>query len=366
MEIAGHSASSFAVRLEDNFLWELTQKSEREQLRNLCLGEALEFIGRTMCQNPRDRFITLHILLNRNAPLNATTLLPQSTKQVCQWVWQRALANSDLSPLLLQPREIRTKSNPPLGVASWLVGYSGLIMAHWGLGGQAALAQYHAVTRKGVVKTMLDAVGTIERTHYLGVEESGQAAGVGWAMGILCSMASSVGDGTRGISASELVDGLTRIFPLGRDDTAGALRRAGLDFAFEGRHRQDGCFTSGVEVCIEEYLAHPPGSTQRHGTAKKIIKLLKYDSNIMGDLIAGVTRLTRSRQLAYSRLSRGVSNGEPICEVRCPGYVIQNSWSFVLGNSGGWCRAGSGRGWENHGEDARWVPWMFMSVEADG
>ncbi|RYP73598.1 hypothetical protein DL771_003486 [Monosporascus sp. 5C6A] len=307
-------AKSFASNLKDGFLAGLTDKNDDEQ-RDLCLGEALELIARTKCQLFRDRFLAVHMLVNKNSPPNSPPI-PQDATEACQWVWQAALVRHDFSPLLLQPRESNQVSNPTIGMPSWLTGYSGLDHAEWDLGNQEASPQFIISLEDGLIKTELDVVGKIEKIHYLNTEESGEVTGVEWAVGILGSLTGS-GAGTRKLSAAELVDGLNRIFPFDSLHTRYAQHQMGVVYTLEGRQNQDRGFKSKVEKCLAEYFAAPSGSSQRRYAAQKLTQLLKYDKHIMGNISAEVTRLTKSRHIARSRRERGAVNGEPICEVRC-------------------------------------------------
>ncbi|KAH7309704.1 hypothetical protein B0I35DRAFT_440487 [Stachybotrys elegans] len=307
-------AKSFAVNLRDGVLAGLTEKNNDEQ-RDLCLGEALELITKTKCQQFRDRFLAVHVLRNKNSPPGSPAI-PEDAVEACQWVWQDALMRHDFSPMLLQPRESKQGSNPTREMPSWLTGYSGLDHAEWSLGNQQASPQFTISVEDGLIKTELSLVGKIEKIHYLDAEESGSVAGVEWAIGILGSQAGPEA-GTRNLSAAELVDGLNRIFPLGSMDMRHAQQQEGVVYTMEGRENQDRSFRFKVERYLAEYFAVPSQSLQRRYAAYKLTQLLKYDTPIMVNNSAQVTRFGKSRHIAISRRQRGAINGEPICEVRC-------------------------------------------------
>jgi hypothetical protein len=307
-------AKNFASSLKDCFLTGLTNKDGDEQ-RDLSLGETLELISRTKCQYVRDRFLAVHMVVNKNSPPNSPAI-PADATDACRWVWCSALLSQDFSPLLLQPHESQLTSNPPDDLPSWLTGYSGLDHAEWGLGNKQQASQVIISLEDGSIKTELDVVGKIERIHYLDTEESGEVSGVEWAVGILGSLANTRAGRTT-LSAAELVDGLNRIFPFDSIHTRYAQQQAGVVYTLEGRQSLDRRFKSTVETYIAEYFAAPSGCAQRRYVAHKLSQLLKYDTHIMGNLSAEVTRLTKSRHIARSRRQRGCVNGEPICEVRC-------------------------------------------------
>ncbi|KAJ4308635.1 hypothetical protein N0V84_011984 [Fusarium piperis] len=302
---------SFASKLKDGFLAELTEK-ENGQRRDLCLGEALELVSRTKCQLFRDRFLAIHMLLNKNPPPNPPTI-PEDATRACHWVWQAALAKNDLSPLLLQPRESHQGYNPTVEMPSWLTGYTGLDHAEWDLEYQQASPQCIISLVDGCIETELDVVGKMEKIHYLDAEKSGEVTGVEWAIEILNSL-TTTGVSTRQLTAAELIDGLNRIFPFSSIHRRYAQDIAGVVYTLEERQSQDAGFKRKVDKFLTEYFAAPCRSSQRGYAAMKLTKLLKYDTTIMGNISAQVTRLTKSRDIARSRRKRGALNGEPICE----------------------------------------------------
>jgi hypothetical protein len=305
-----HAGSFAKTHIQDGFLAGLTNKQGVEQ-RNLCLGEALELIVRTKCQLVRDRFLAVHMLVNKNSPPSSPAI-PLNATEACRWVWQAALLSGDFSPLLLQPHESHAESNPGVGLASWMTGHSGLDHAEWALGKQESPPQSPICLDGGVVTTELDLVGTIEQIHYLDVEKSGDVGAVEWAVELLGSLT-----GTGRMSDAELVDGLNRIFPFDDSHTEYAQLKAGVVYTLDGLQSDNTSFVAQADRCIVEFFAADPSSPQRRHIARKITQLLKYDSNILGTLSGEMTRLTRSRTIANSRRQRGAVTGDPICEVRC-------------------------------------------------
>ena len=318
-------AKSFASSLKDGFLAGLTDRRQDTQ-RPLTLGESLELIARTKCHLFRDRFVAIFILLNGRDPqrVAGSPAIPRDAVEACKWVWRSALSRQDFSPLLLQPRESHPESNPE-ATPSWSVGYCGLDGAEWDLGDQKAPGAFSMAVREadGVIQTELDLVGKIEHIHHLDVEESGEVAGVEWAIGILLSIAKSA---DKDLTAADLVDGLNRIFPFDIIHTKLAELQAGIRYSLEERRDQDRSFAVRIERYVAEYSAAPAGEAgnpQRRYAAQRVMRLMKYLTHIAGNISSEITRLTKSRHISRGRRERGAAGGEPICEVKCPGSQCQ-------------------------------------------
>ncbi|KLU90635.1 hypothetical protein MAPG_10487 [Magnaporthiopsis poae ATCC 64411] len=305
-------AKSFASYRKDCFLAGVTEKNQGRR-RDLCLGEAVELIARTQCQVFRDRFFAVHMLVRGNPP-PAPDAIPWGATEACRYVWKAALERQDFSPLLLQPRESNPGSNPAAEIPSWLAGYNGLDHAEWDLGNQHTPAQSLISVEGDRITAELEVVGRIEKIHFLDVEESGEVKGVEWAIGILGSLA---GGAPGELSATELIDGLNRIFPSDVIHTKAAQLIAGVEYTMEGLQRRDRRLEARVQQCLAEYFAGPLGSPQRRYAAQRLTRIMRYDTHIMGNTPAEVTRLTKSRHIARSRRQRGALGGEPICEARC-------------------------------------------------
>jgi hypothetical protein len=287
--------------------------------RQLCLGEAVELVAKKECFFFRDRFIAIHILINGNTLHDNSLPLPIMEIDACAQVWRSALVKNDYSPLLLQPRECVVTSNPETGVPSFLVGHRSLDGAQWNLGDLKAPPSRPLIVIDPVVQAELDLVGEIEKIHYLGVEDSGEIAGVDWVIRLLYSVAQA--EGTL-LSPEKLVDGLNRVFPFDMMHKEAAKLLVNMVLTFRERQEQDDEFESSLEEQLESYSTAPEGedgSHQRREAAEMISKILQLDKHIMGELSDQISRLTSSRHVARRRRDRGVVNGEPICEVRCPG-----------------------------------------------
>ncbi|KAL8376600.1 hypothetical protein RB595_007617 [Gaeumannomyces hyphopodioides] len=304
--------NSFASDRKDCFLAGITEKNQ-ERRRDICLGEAIELTARTQCQLFRDRFFAVHMLVHRNPPPNPGAI-PWGATEACQYVWKAALERQDFSPLLLQPRESNPGSNPAAGIPSWLAGYNGLDHAEWDLGNQHTPAQSLISVEGGRITAELEVVGRIEKIHFLNVEDAGGVKGVEWAIGILGSLA---GAAPGELSAAELIDGLNRIFPFDVIHAKAARLIAGVEYTMEGLQRQDRRLEAKVQQCLTEYFAGPLGSPQRRYAAQRLTRIMRYDTHIMGNVMADITRLNKSRLIARDRRERGALGGEPICEARC-------------------------------------------------
>ena len=312
-------AKTFArsLSLPGDFLGGIANRDTGQ--RQLCLGEAVEVVAKKKCFLFRDRFIAIYILINGNLLHN--NYLPLSVMEIdaCAQVWRSALVMNDYSPLLLQPRECVVASNPETGVPSFLVGHRSLDGAEWNLGDLKTPPRRPLIGIEPVVQAELHLVGEIEEIHYLGVEDSGEIAGVDWVIQLLCSVAQA--ERTL-LSPEKLVDGLNRVFPFDmiHKEVAGLL--VNMVLTFRQRQEQDDEFESTLEEQLESYSTAPEGedgTRQRREAAENISQILQLDTHIMGEISDQISRLTLSRHIARRRRDRGVVNGEAICEVRCPG-----------------------------------------------
>jgi hypothetical protein len=286
----------------------------------LCLGEALELVARKQCFLFRDRFFAIHVLLNRTVVPGASRALSPTESDICSWVWRSALTKGDYSPLLLQPRENVAFSNPASEMPSWLVGHGSLDAAQWVLGNQLSSPDRALVSTALPVIMAMDLAGTIEKIHYLDAEESGEITGVDWAIRLLNLIADA---GKTTLSPERLVDGINRIFPFDILHKTVASSMVGMRLSFAEREEQDPEFRNKLELQLDSYRNAPDNSDHgrvlRQEAAEEISQILQLDKHIMGNITDQVTRLTRSRHIARTRKERGAVNGEPICEVRCPG-----------------------------------------------
>jgi hypothetical protein len=296
--------------------------------RQLCLGEAVEVVAQKDCFLFRDRFIAIHILVSGDMLHNNSLPLPIKEIEACAKVWRSALLKNDYSPMLLQPRECVVTSNPEPGVPSFLVGHRSLDGAEWNLGNPIAPPRRPLVGIDSVIQAELNLVGNIEKIHYLGVEDSGEIAGVEWAIGLLGSVAKA--EGTL-LSPEKLVDGLNRVFPFDMMHKKAARLLVNMVLTFRERQEQDHEFELSLKEQLESYSTSPvgeEGSGQRREAAEEISNILQLDKHIMGEISDQISRLTRSRHVARRRRDRGNVHGEPICEVRCP--VCQSVTLFRL------------------------------------
>jgi hypothetical protein len=290
----------------------------RGSFRQMCLGEAVELVTKKQCQYFRDRFIAIYVILNREALPSIAAHIPTHDTDTCAWVWRSAMQRGDFSPLLLHPRELHIDSNPGLGTPSWLVGCRSLDGAVWDLGDEKSCPSLQITLKGHIVETELDLVGTIEEIQHLGVEDSGELAGVNWTIRLLASMAEGEG---ADLSAEQLVDGLNRVFPFDFIHSRAAQMLHGMMFSFQELQEQDGEFVQSIDEQVANYTNAPegePGRSQREAAVAEIARILELERSIM-QLATPVTRLTRSRHIARRRRDQGVVGGEPICRVRCPG-----------------------------------------------
>ena len=331
LELYGY-ASGFSRTLSKDFLGDLACR-ERGVPPQSCLGEAVELISGKQCQVSRDRFLAVHVLLNREISSDSTLSFPLLEIDACRWVWRDALMKGDYSPLLLQPYEGMPSSNPEPGIASWLVGSSGLSGAQWGICGQINPLRRRVIATEPTVQVELDLVGKIEKIHYMDVEESGKVEGVNWVIGVLISLADR--EHTL-IYPETLVEGLYRVFPLDVMYERLPRRTPDMDLSFKQRREREPDFEPRLLDQIDAYYMAPegtPGKYRRQDAAEKISEILRLEVEYSVD--SPGTRLSMARLAARRRQERGTTTGDPICEVRCPKCLKVTLYRLDLRETGG-------------------------------
>jgi hypothetical protein len=299
-----------------NFLGGLATRRNMQE-RQLCLGEVMELVFLKQCQVFRDRFLAIHIILNPNPTPNDPPPIPGTDRDACSWVWRSALSKGDYSPLLLQPRECVSSSNPEPPYPSWLVGCRSVDGAEWDLGNQETAPKENPVVTEVSVKAVLNQVGEIRAIHYLDTQDSGEVEGVNQVMQILVAIARTEG---LVLSPRDLYDAMSCVFPFDRMHSRMARAKLNMVFSFDERQTQDSEFSTKLSEHLDLYteVSGEGRKSQVLDTAQSITTLLQLDTHIMGTISTEVTRLTRSRHVARRRKARGAVKGEPLCEVRCP------------------------------------------------
>jgi hypothetical protein len=294
-----------------NFLGGLATRRNMQE-RQLCLGEVMELISMKQCQIFRDRFLAIHIILNPNPTPNDPPPIPGTDTDACLWVWRSALSKGDHSPLLLQPRECVSLSDPEPPLPSWLVGCRSVDGAEWDLGNQETAPKENPVVTEVSVKVVLNQVGEIRAIHYLDTQDSGEVEGVNQVMQILVAIAHTEG---LMLSPKDLYDVIGCVFPFDRMHSRMARAMLNMVFSFDERQTQDSEFSTKLSEHLGLYteVSGEGRKSQVLDAAQSITTLLQLDTHI-----AEVTRLTRSRHVARRRKARGAVKGEPLCEVRCP------------------------------------------------
>lgn len=312
-----HAATFFrSLSKPGEFLGGLADK--RGSFRQMCLGEAVELVARKQCQYFCDRFIAVSVILNREALPGNPAHIPTHDIDAGAWVWRSAMQRGHFSPLLLHPRERHIDSNPGPGTPSWLVGCHSFNAAVWDIGDEKSSPSLQITIRGHTVETELDLVGVVEEIQHLGVEDSGELAGVDWTIKLLASVAK--GEATD-LSAEQLVEGLNRVFPFDFNHSRAAQTLHGMVFSFQDLQGRDEKFAQSIDEQIANYAKAPegePGKSQREAAVAEISRILELERIIM-QFATPVTRLTRSRHVARRRRDRGAIGGEPVCRVKCPG-----------------------------------------------
>jgi hypothetical protein len=312
-------ASTFcdSLSLPGDFLGGLTENRVKgDGLKRLCLGEAFELVNKKCCFKERDRFLAIYLLLNpESAPSNRPEI-PQSPSKACIWLWRYALLKGDYSPLLLQPKELESSSNPGNETPSWAVGSDGLALGEWRLGDQKVGATRSPISIDSAIRLDLDVIGTITGMHYLGVRDCGNLSGIEWTIRLLVSIAQKE---QRVLSPQKLLGGLNSVFPLDMMHSLSHYHTTSNNSSID--------LLEGPVIEILRERLEMIGSTGDNNVAnhdlkrlaKEISKILQFERQLLEPVSSNVTRLNRSRVLAERRMERGAVGGEPICEVICPG-----------------------------------------------
>lgn len=88
---------------------------------------------------------------------------------------------------------------------SWLVGCQSLDDVDWDLGCENQPSGVQIVIKNNIVEMEIDFIGTVNEVRRLDTEDSGELAGVDWAISFLADIARSNGIT---LSAERLVEGL--------------------------------------------------------------------------------------------------------------------------------------------------------------
>lgn len=314
-------AGTIATSIGDmtQFLGELGPRHLLAGNHPLTLGQAMEFVAGKQCQYSRDRIIALDVLLDgqRTAwqPVSEA-ILPVPEAEACAHVWLKALRQGDCTPLLLQPRESILGSNPSNhpGLASWVVGHSGLEGAEWAYGIQQTPPDLvPVITDEGVIRLTLALVGEIEEICYMGVEMSGNLARVDFSLNLIDEVARAE---CMKMSPELLVDSMNRIFPFGLIFQQDARRKGHL-FSFADLAGRDPEFSERARRLLTKYNDAGDWPTIEE-VAQSISDTLELEANIFKDEGLTATRLSHSQLIARRREERGAKGGDPICKVRCP------------------------------------------------
>ncbi|KAK0750229.1 hypothetical protein B0T18DRAFT_389688 [Schizothecium vesticola] len=283
------------------------------------LGETIELVASKQYQYSRDRFIALDVLLDGQRtswqPVSEA-ILPGPEAEACAHVWLKAFRQGDYTPLLLQPRESIPGTNPSTqpGLASWVVGHSGLEGVEWGYGSQETPPDLvPVITDEGVIRVTLALAGEIEQICYLDVEISGEVTGVAFGLHHVYDVAKAEGVE---MSPELLVDGLNRIFPLGDTHQEMAQENCRM-FSFADLGGRDPVFANRIRGLLTEYEEADDGSSLAQA-AQSISDALGLEEDIVRLRDLYITCLTSSKRMAGQREKRGVKGGDPICKVRCP------------------------------------------------
>lgn len=258
-------------------------------------------------------------------------VFPGPEAEACAHVWLKALRRGDCSPLLLQPRERIPGSNSS-GLASWLVGHSGLEGVEWGHGWQTAAPDLvPVITDEGIARVTLALAGEIEQICYMDVAMSGGITGVAFAWDLIVDVAWAEG---AEMSPELLVDSLNRIFPL-EDGLQETARRKNHLFSFAELDGRDPAFSDRIRSLMAKYEAANDLSSDAVDATQGMVQELGWEADILGDGKTDYDRLLRSSCLALEREERGAKGGDPICKVRCPGCQRVTPFRLDLRETGG-------------------------------
>jgi hypothetical protein len=310
-------ASTFcdSLSLPGDFLGGLTERGIKgDGLKRLSLGEAFELVNKKCCFEERDRFLAIYLLLNpESAPTNRPEI-PQSPTEACIWLWRYALLKGDYSPLLLQPKELESSSNPGDGIPSWAVGWDGLAMGEWRLGDQKVGPTRSPILIDSTIRLDLEVIGTIAGMHYLDVMDCGNLSGIECTLRLLVSIAQKE---QRVLSPQELLGGLNSVFPL---DMMHSLLHSHTTSNIASIDVLEGPVIDILRERFEMIGSIGDSTVANHDLkwlAKEIAEILQFERQLLEPVSCNITRLNRSRVLAERRMERGAVGGEPICEVIC-------------------------------------------------
>lgn len=326
---------AFATRLSlpGEFLSEIV--SRNTSTRQFCLGVAAELVARKQCQNFRDRFLAICVLLNRDITPRGLALIPERAIHACAWVWRNAVIKNDYSPLLLHPREYMPCSNPDVKAASFMVGCQSLDGIDWGLQHQETAPRRSLTLTESAIQVEVHLVGVMEQTHYLDTEESGEVSGVDWGIGLLNSMANAEGII---LSPQRLIEGLNRVFPIDiLIEKAAAQEVSDMALSFDEFQKRDGVLQERLEEQLSSYRPAPPGlsgNPHRLDAAQELSDILQLEKPICVADSDHITRLTKSRHIARHRAARGSVRGESICSVRCTRCYVATLFRLDLRTTG--------------------------------
>jgi hypothetical protein len=289
------------------------RSSQRSQL---CLGEVMELLSTKQCQIFRDRFIAIHTILNKNHSPKDPPDIPEKDTDACSWVWRSALSKADYSPLLLQPRECVSSSNPESPLPSWLVGSRSVDQAEWGLGSQNTAPMRTLSVTEVSVKAVLNQVGQIRAIHYMDMHVAGQIEGVNQMIRILVAIAQTAGFV---LSPENLYDAIDNVFPFPntvKDKIREEVIEFNMVFSFNERRIQDPKFSAKLLEHLDLYIkmSEEGKTAQVLEAARSITTLLQLDLYVPEIF----TRLDYSKSIALARKERDAVKGEPLYEVRCP------------------------------------------------
>jgi hypothetical protein len=292
----------------------MTRRSS--QRIQLCLGEVMKLLSTKQCQIFRDRFIAIHTILNKSPSPKDPPDIPEKDTDACSWVWRSALSKADYSPLLLQPRECVSSSNPELPLPSWLVGSRSVDQAEWGLGSQKTAPIRTLLVTEVSVKAALNQVGEIRAIHYMDTQVVGQIEGVNQVIRILVAIAQTAGFV---LLPENFYDAIDNVFSI-NNHRKNMVREQGIEpnivFSFNERRTQDPEFSAKLLEYLDFYIKmSAEGRTaQVLEAAQSMTTLLQLDMYFPG----AYTRLGYLEMIAFTRKARGAVKGEPLCELRCP------------------------------------------------
>jgi hypothetical protein len=321
------STLSYFLSLEGSNLEAPAKLHSKHQ--KLCIGEALALIEGRQSQVVRDRFLAICIMSCPNLMAQDLETIPEDDTDTCLWVWSRALAEGDYSPLLLQSRFNESVPDTKPGMPTWLLGSRGMNTAKWFLGSQHKPPRHIPTVQGHRITACLHLVGIIETTHCLPVEHTGEATGVDWIIRGLVTMHMAEG---RTLSVAQLIETLDRIFPLSVRAQKVA-KDSGMALSYDDRRARDPGLEQKLTSELAKYWPLPGAEDANNDTltaAQQIIDLLEFDKCISSSFQNRHDRLAFSFSDASERRFLSEADGEPICEVRCPRCRMVNLFRLDL------------------------------------